>query len=122
MSLCEKYKKCLICCKHYLVNPKKTHKCYHDTCRHCKALVNIYDHRCYIQRVGKELPEDEITEESSAENDEDEKKKKKPPPLMVFRDIECLIEQDNEGRNLLVADLIRYASEDDPENVSHAWW
>lgn len=84
--------------------------------------MNIYDHRCYIQRVGKELPEDEITEESSAENDEDEKKKKKPPPLMVFRDIECLIEQDNEGRNLLVADLIRYASEDDPENVSHALW
>ena len=87
VSLCEKYKKCLICRKHYLVNLKKPHKCYHDTCHHCKALVNIYDHRCYIQRVEKELPEDETTEESSAEHDEDEKKKKKPPPLMVFGEI-----------------------------------
>ena len=39
---------------------------------------------------------------------------------MVIGDIECLIEHDVEGRNVLVADLIRYATEDDPENISHA--
>ena len=40
---------------------------------------------------------------------------------MVIGDIECLIEYDVEGRNVLVADLIRYATEDDTENVCHAF-
>ena len=35
VSLCEKYKKCPVCCKQYTVNPKKPHRCYHDTCCHC---------------------------------------------------------------------------------------
>ena len=47
------------------------------------------------------MPEDE-------EPDGDEKK---PRPIFVFGDIECLIEQDDEGREVLVADLIRYATE-----------
>ena len=113
MSLCEKYKKCLVCCKQYTANPKKSHRCYHDTCRHCYEFVNIYEHKCYIQRVEKELSD------KGAEDNEEEKKKM--PTLMVINDIECLIEHDVEGCNVLVADLIRYATEDDPENVSHAF-
>ena len=113
MSLCEKYKKCLVCCKQYTVNPKKPHRCYHDTCRHCHEFVNIYELKCYIQRVEKELPDED------AEVNEDEKKKL--PTLMVIGDIECLIEQDVEGRHVLAAHLIRYATEEDPENVSHAF-
>lgn len=54
-----------------------------------------------------------------AEDNED--KKKKLPTLMVIGDIECLIEQDVEGRHVLAADLIRYATEEDSENVSHAF-
>ena len=105
--------KCLVCCKQYTVNPKKPHSCYHDTCRHCHEFVNIYEHKCYIQRVEKELSDED------AEDDED--KKKKLPTLMVIGDIECLIEQDVEGRHVLAADLILYATEEDPENVSHAF-
>ena len=56
--------------------------------------------------------------DEDAEDEEDEKKKL--PTLMVIGDIECLIEQEVEGRHVLAADLIRYATEQDPENVSHA--
>ena len=111
VSLCEKYKKCLVCCKHYTVNPKKPHRCYHNTCRHCHEFVNNYEHKCYIQRVEK------VLSDKGAEDNEDEKKKM--PPLMVVADIECLIEHNVEGRNVFVADLIRYATEDDPQNVSY---
>ena len=57
--------------------------------------------------------------DEDAEDDED--KKKKLPTLMAIGDIECLIEQDVEGRHVLAADLILYATEEDPENVSHAF-
>lgn len=46
------------------------------------------------------------------ENGEEDYKKLRT--LMVIGDIECLIEYDVEGRNVLVADLIRYTTEDDP--------
>lgn len=62
--------------------------------------------------------EKELSDED-AEDDEDEKKKL--PTLMAIGDIECLIEQDVEGPHVLAADLIRYATEEDPENVSHAF-
>ena len=94
------------------MNPKKPHRCYYDTCSHCHEFVNIYEHKCYIQRVEKELSDED------AEDEEDEKKKL--PTLMVIGDIECLIEQEVEGRHVLAADLIRYATEQDPVNVSHA--
>ena len=47
--------------------------------------------------------------------------KRKKPTLTVIGDIECLIEQDVEGRHVLAADLIRYATEDNPENVSRGF-
>lgn len=50
--------------------------------------------------------------ESLDENGEEDYKKLRT--LMVIGDIECLIEYDVEGRNVLVADLIRYTTEDDP--------
>ena len=99
VSPCQKYRKCLTCFKQYHVNPDEPHVCYHDTCFHCKEFVQIYDHKFYIQRV--EMPEDE-------EPDGDEKK---PPPLFVFGDIEYLIQQYDEGREVLVANLIRYSTE-----------
>ena len=112
VSLCQKLKKCLHCCKGYTVNPKQPHKCYHDICRHCHDFVDIYKHKCYIQRV-----EDESSKEVDVDEDDDDKKKL--PPLTVFGDIECLIEPTQEGKQLFIADLIRYATEEDPPNVSH---
>ena len=55
--------------------------------------------------------------DKGAEDNED--KKKQMPPVMVVAHIECLIEHNVEGPNVLVADLIRYATEDDPQNVSY---
>ena len=112
VSLCQKLKKCLKCCKGYKVNSKKPHKCYHNTCRHCHEFVEIFNHKCYIQRV-EGVKDDE--------NDDDEEEEKKLPPLMVFADIECLIEPTQEGKQLFIAHLIRYATEEDPPNVSHAF-
>ena len=40
---------------------------------------------------------------------------------MVFADIECLIEPTEQGKQSFIADLIRYATEEDPHNVSHAF-
>ncbi|CAH3189850.1 unnamed protein product, partial [Porites evermanni] len=104
----------LKCCKVYKVNPKQQHKCYHDTCRHCHEFVEIYKHKCYIQRV-----EDVDDEEHDDDDDDDEEKKL--PPLMVLADIECLIEPTEQGKQLFIADLIPYATEEDPHNVSHAF-
>ena len=78
VSLCQKLKNCLKCCKGYKVNPKKPHKCYHDTCRHCHEFVEIYNHKSYIQRV------EDVDDEEHDDNDDDEEKKL--PPLMVFAD------------------------------------
>ena len=111
VSLCQKLKKCLKCCKVFKVNPKKPHKCFYTKCRHCKPFVHIYNHRCYIQRVEEKEPED------MNENEE----KEKLPPLMVFADIECLVEPIEEGKKQFVADLICYATEEDGPNVSHTF-
>ena len=62
---------------------------------------------------------EKVLSDKGAEDNEDEKKKM--PPLMVVADIECPIEHNVEGRNVFVADLIRYATEDDPQNVSYAF-
>ena len=87
LSLCEKKRKCLICCAHYEVNPKQPHKCYGDNCRHCGKIVRIYNHKCYIQLAEKEQSKIEEQERSPIEEQEaeiDEKKKKKRPPLFVI--------------------------------------
>ena len=52
--------------------------------------------------------------------DENEEKEKLPP-LMVFADIECLVEPIEEGKKQFVADLICYATEEDGPNVSHTF-
>lgn len=61
------------------------------------------------------MPQDESSEDVDGDNDDE----KKLPPLPVVGDI--YIEQDDEGMKVLVADLIRYATEEDPQNVSHAF-
>ena len=75
--------------------------------------MEIYNHKCHIQRVEDV---DDVNDD-----DEEEEEEKKLPPVMVFGDIECLIEPTQEGKQLFIADLIRYASEEDSSNVSHAF-
>ena len=90
-SLCEKRKKCLICRANYEVKPKQPHKWYYDNCCHCGNYVQIYNHKCYIQRAEKEMTEQqsiiEEQEQSMIEEEQDakidEKKKKKAPLLFL---------------------------------------
>lgn len=73
--------------------------------------MEIYNHKGYIQRV----------EDVYEVDDDDDDEEKKLPALMVFGDIECLIEPTPERKQLFIAYLIRYATEEDPPNVSHAF-
>lgn len=101
LSLCEKKRKCLIWCAHYEIKPKQPHKCYHDNCRHCDNYAQIHNHKCYIQRVVKEMTEEQSMIEEEQDAEIDEKKKKKPPPLFVYGDFECLIDDKGNGTKLL---------------------
>ena len=74
----------------------------------------MYNHKCYIQLV-KDVDDEEH------DDDDDDDEEKKLPPLVVFADMECLIEPTKEGKQLFIADLIRYATEEDPHKVSHAF-
>ena len=94
------------------MNPKQQHKRYHDTCPHCHEFEEIYNHKCYIQRV---------EDVDDVDDDDDEEEKNKLPPLMVFGDIECLIEPTQKGKQLFMADLIQYAFEEDSPYVSQAF-
>ena len=93
------------CCAQYQVNKDEPHKCYHATCRYCGETNNVYEHKCYIQ---------------CAADTSEKESKKKAPPLFVFGDFECFIEEDDEGKNVSIADLIRYAIQG-KEDVSHAY-
>ena len=115
--LCDRLKKCLECCKVYEVHPKRPHKCYVEPCRHCKQWVNVYEHRCYIQPASKEEKSYANPEEESDDDDDDDEKKL--PPLFVYADIECLVEPQENGKKLFIADHIRYSTTEDPPNKSH---
>ena len=77
--------------------------------------MNIYEHQCSIQPV-EPLAKRLVDDEDDGNDDEN-----KPPTLTVIGDIQCLIEDDVEGKKVLIEDLIRYASQDDPKNVSYAF-
>ena len=81
-QVCQKFRKCLICCKQYTVHPKKPHKCYHGTCRNCNNFVNIYEHHCLIQPV-EPLAKRLVDDEDGGNDDEN-----KPPTLTVIGDIQ----------------------------------
>ena len=67
---CQTYKKCLTFCHQYSVNKTKPHRCYHSTCRNCKAFVKINEHRCFSQPISDDEEEEdtEEPEEISEEN------------------------------------------------------
>ena len=94
-SVCDSWKKCPLCCAHYHVNSKKRHKCYHVSCTSCCGEFKHLNHRCYIQPIVEEEPqeqEDDPLEEPLQWQCEDERERKQcpppPRPLLVFANIE----------------------------------
>ena len=58
-SVCDSWKKCPLCCAHYHVNSKKRHKCYHVSCTSCCGEFKHLNHRCYIQPIVEEEPQEQ---------------------------------------------------------------
>lgn len=115
--LCDRLKKCQECCKVYEVRPTLPHKCYFESCRHCKQFVNIYEHRCYIQPASKDEPRYANPDEEESDDDDE----KKLPPLFVYADIECLVEPLENGSKQFVADYICYATDEHKPNDSDSF-
>ena len=122
-SICDRWKKCPLCCAEYQVNPKKPHKCYHVTCRNCGEFTH-FAHRCYIQPIKEEAPpqpqedafEDPMYFQFDDDDDhDDDKRGPPPPPVLNFADIECAIAEDREFQ----PNLICWSSEED-EEIHHA--
>ena len=65
---CDKYRTCPTCCARYKTG--KVHACGEAKCPSCEEMVNLAEHRCFIQSVD---------EEEGLE-----------PPLFVFADIEAM--------------------------------
>ena len=82
-SVCDSWKKCPLCCAHYHINSKKRHKCYHVSCTSCCGEFKHLNHRCYIQPIVEEEPqeqEDDPLEEPLQWQCEDERERKQCPP------------------------------------------
>ena len=116
-SICDRWKKCPLCCAEYQVNPKKPHKCYHVTCRNCGEFTHVA-HRCCIQPIKEEVPpqprEDAFEDPmyfqfDDDDDDDDDKRGPPPPPVLNFADIECAISEDR----VFQPNLICWSSEED---------
>lgn len=110
-KLCQKYVTCPRCCKTYEKKKKsKKHVCGVSKCYSCKEMVQLSTHKCYIQ------PEDdqEQEEESGSDSESGGEKKEKPTPLLVYGDIETMVEDDRTFTPVL---LVYRTSEDDDFHV-----
>ena len=121
-SICDRWKKCPLCCAEYQVNPKKPHKCYHVTCRNWGKFTHVA-HRCCIQPIKEEAPqqpqvdafEDPMYFQFDDDDDDEDKRGPPPPPVLNFTDIECALTEDR----VFEPNLICWSSEED-EDIHHA--
>lgn len=120
-SICESWKKCLRCCGHFHVNPKKPHKCYHISCTNCGEFAHV-NHRCYIQPIVEEPPreqqedplEDPLHFQFEADDgDDDENRGPSPRPVLCFADIECTLSDDR----MFFPNLICWSSREDGDDI-----
>ena len=119
-SICDRWKKCPLCCAEYQVNPKKPHKCYHVTCRNCGEFTHVA-RRCCIQPIKEEAhsqQQDDFFDDPmnfNDDDDDDDERGPPPPPVLNFADIECAISEDR----VFQPNLICWSSEED-EEIHHA--
>ena len=84
---CDKWKKCPDCKKGYKVDRKHKHICGQDECYSCGKMVDIAEHKCFIQRPYEPPPPQQRSEDGESSNET-------PPPKMVYADIECLLTEE----------------------------
>lgn len=51
---CDSFKHCLKCSAEYHVVPGKPHRCFFAKYRSCEQIVNVQDHKCFIQPIKDE--------------------------------------------------------------------
>ena len=84
---CRKYKKCLTCYAAYKVDKKHEHICGQEECYSCGQIVDIADHKCYIQPPYEPPPPQQRNADGESANET-------PPPIMIYADIECMLTEE----------------------------
>ena len=96
-SVCERFRKCLECCKVYQVKGKKKHRCYQSRCPNFQEVTDV-NHDCYIQpmveeKKKKQVKVSEVLEDEDLEADmtdqEDESNSTSLEALLCFMDTKC---------------------------------
>lgn len=92
-SVCERFRKCLECCKVYEVKGKKKHQCYQAKCRVCGKVTDV-NHDCFIQPLTEEETEEETEDYEASVTEENSS----PPlkPLICFVELECSLNEKKE--------------------------
>jgi hypothetical protein len=91
-KICDKFRYCLNCCKNI---EDKNHKCGHMKCKHCKQMIPITSHYCYMSPLNKAA----LCQEDNL------------PKVFIFYDFESFQEVCEDGSllhkpNLCVAQLV----------------
>ena len=61
MHKCDgKTRRCDLCKKNYQVNAEEPHVCFAQKCKCCSKMVDLKQHRCFIQQITKQ-PSDKLT-------------------------------------------------------------
>lgn len=101
-SVCERFRKCLECCKVYEVKGKKKHRCYQSRCPNCQKVTDV-NHDCYIQPIveekkKKQVKVSEVLEDEDLEADITDQEDKSNPaslePLLCFMVTECSLNEE----------------------------
>ena len=96
-SVCERFRKCLECCKVYQVKGKKKHRCYQCRCLNCQKVTDV-NHDCHTQPIveekkKKQVKVSEVLEDEDLEADmtdqEDESNSTSLEALLCFMDTKC---------------------------------
>ena len=103
---CANHRTCLKCHAQYNVVKGKRHRCGYASCPSCKEMVEIHQHKCFIQPV---------VDHPEKEDDGDGTKKTLPPPLLVYADIEALQLPDRQFE----ANLLCYRTSESDTIVTH---
>ena len=114
-KLCQRIKTCPRCCLRYdKSTSKKRHVCGTAQCYSCGEWHPLATHRCYIQPEDDPDYIDQIAAEACGEDDESDNGQEKPPPLLVYADIETMLEEDGAFTPIL---LVYRTSEDEHFHV-----
>ena len=108
-KICQRIKTCPRCQAEYSVVKGKPHRCGYAKCPCCQTFQDIRTHRCFIQPVEDDPPEDSSSMEDPTEEPSDSQQAPPFEPLFVYADIEAMQMPDRTFR----ANLLCYRHSED---------